>query len=230
MKLKSLITAVLAVSVLFSIISAPAWGLQARQGDLDRGRDRYKKRDYVVDKRYNHNRRYPRPGLRVKRLPPNAHYRPYRSGRYYYRDGVWYSPVWGGYSVVRPPIGMTIRYLPPYYTTIWVGGIPYYYVDGIYYVWRSDPGIYVVTDPPPESEVSEEPPQSKRLYIYPKTGQSEEQQETDRYECHRWSAEQTGFDPTRPAGNVTAEQHADQSREYQRAMKACLEARDYSVQ
>jgi len=33
------------------------------------------------------------------------------------------------------------------------------------------------------------------LMIYPKKGQSEEQQGKDKYECHAWSVQQTGFDP-----------------------------------
>ena len=36
------------------------------------------------------------------------------------------------------------------------------------------------------------------LAIYPSRGQSQEQQDRDRYECHNWSVGQTGFDPTRP--------------------------------
>lgn len=34
------------------------------------------------------------------------------------------------------------------------------------------------------------------LYIYPKNGQSEELQRRDRYECHVWAADQSGFDPS----------------------------------
>ena len=36
------------------------------------------------------------------------------------------------------------------------------------------------------------------LYIYPKDGQSDEQQKKDRYECHMWAVQQTGYDPTAP--------------------------------
>lgn len=35
-------------------------------------------------------------------------------------------------------------------------------------------------------------------YIYPSKGQSQETQSRDRYECHTWAVQQTGFDPTRP--------------------------------
>ena len=56
------------------------------------------------------------------------------------------------------------------------------------------------------------------------------EQAADRYECHRWSVEQTGFDPSQPGGNVQEEQHQGKRLEYQRGMKACLEALNYSVQ
>lgn len=36
------------------------------------------------------------------------------------------------------------------------------------------------------------------LFIYPTKGQSPEQQSRDRYECHAWAVQQTGFDPTNP--------------------------------
>jgi YMGG-like Gly-zipper len=36
------------------------------------------------------------------------------------------------------------------------------------------------------------------LLIYPAKGQSTEQLEKDRYECHRWAVGQSGFDPSKP--------------------------------
>ncbi|MBK6658466.1 MAG: glycine zipper family protein [Proteobacteria bacterium] len=33
-------------------------------------------------------------------------------------------------------------------------------------------------------------------FVYPKAGQSEQQQSKDRYECHQWAVQQTGFDPS----------------------------------
>lgn len=35
------------------------------------------------------------------------------------------------------------------------------------------------------------------VYTYPAKGQSQEQQDRDRYECHSWAVKQTGFDPSR---------------------------------
>lgn len=34
------------------------------------------------------------------------------------------------------------------------------------------------------------------IYIYPNKGQTTQQQSRDRYECHVWAAQQSGFDPT----------------------------------
>lgn len=34
--------------------------------------------------------------------------------------------------------------------------------------------------------------------IYPKKGQTPEQMGKDRYECHVWAVQQSGFDPTQP--------------------------------
>lgn len=36
-----------------------------------------------------------------------------------------------------------------------------------------------------------------KVYFYPLQGQSEAQQERDRYDCYVWAARQTGFDPSR---------------------------------
>jgi hypothetical protein len=192
--------------------------------------DNYEKRGYVLDRRYNHNRHYPKPGLLFKDLPRGSRFSPYRRHRYYYNEGVWYLPSSSGFTVVIPPYGLTVPVLPPFYTTIWVGGVPYYYADDVYYRWRPEDRVYVVAEPPAEIEVIEQSSLQEEIFIYPKEGQSEGQQATDRYECHRWAITQTGFDPTQPGGNVPAEQHAAKRLEYQRAMKACLEARNYSVQ
>jgi hypothetical protein len=53
------------------------------------------------------------------------------------------------------------------------------------------PPRVVAVQPPP-------PPPPPRLYVYPAKGQSPEQTERDRYECHIWAVQQTGVDPSRP--------------------------------
>jgi hypothetical protein len=53
--------------------------------------------------------------------------------------------------------------------------------------------------------------QNSGLYVYPAKGQSQEQQQKDRYECHSWAVQQTGVDPARPqtmtASSSTSQQY-----------------------
>ena len=42
------------------------------------------------------------------------------------------------------------------------------------------------------------PAMAQQMYIYPTQNQSPDQQNRDRYECHIWAVQQTGFDPTNP--------------------------------
>lgn len=186
-------------------------------------------RNYVLDKRYDHNRYYPPTGYRLPRLPTGYRVLHYHDRPYYYYGGIWYLYTGVYFTVTMPPIGITVPILPPYYTTIWIGGVPYYYANGVYYIWQPVQRVYVVTDPPPASSVSEEPTEPAKLFIYPRKGQSAEQQAKDRYECHAWAAKESGFDPTRAGGGVPVEQYVSKRDDYHRAMKACLEARGYSV-
>lgn len=41
------------------------------------------------------------------------------------------------------------------------------------------------------------------IYAYPAKGQSQAQQDRDRYECHSWAVKQTGFDPSRAPAPVS---------------------------
>jgi len=52
-----------------------------------------------------------------------------------------------------------------------------------------------VTAPPVTYRVPAPPPQ--RVFVYPAHGQSPDQTERDRYECHTWAVQQTGVDPSR---------------------------------
>jgi hypothetical protein len=40
----------------------------------------------------------------------------------------------------------------------------------------------------------------ENLMIYPNQGQNPDQQSKDRYECHTWAVQQSGFDPANPQG------------------------------
>ena len=42
-------------------------------------------------------------------------------------------------------------------------------------------------------------PVAPRVYFFPTQGQTAEQQDRDRYDCHTWAVGQTGYDPSRRA-------------------------------
>ena len=49
----------------------------------------------------------------------------------------------------------------------------------------------VMVAPPP-------PPPPQKIFVYPNNGQTAQQTDRDRYECHVWAVQQTGVDPSRP--------------------------------
>jgi hypothetical protein len=52
--------------------------------------------------------------------------------------------------------------------------------------------------------------QNSGLYIYPSKGQSEAQQNKDKYECNTWAVSQTGFDPNKAQTTSTTQQQKPQ--------------------
>jgi hypothetical protein len=154
-------------------------------------------------------------------------------GGYGYRGGWGYG--WrGGYGGYYGPwgwgglgLGLYFATLPLYYSTVWWGGVPYYYADDTYYRWDGTVNQYETVSPPPglQAPAAGQSSAGSELIAYPKNGQSQEQQGKDKYECYRWAADQTGFDPTQPGGGSAPGRRAD----YSRAQAACLEGRGYSV-
>ena len=110
-------------------------------------------------------------------------------------------------------------------------GVPYYYANDTYYVWNGEQQEYEVVQPAAEidSAGTTQPPSSGTLFVYPKNGQSSEQQTRDRYECNRSAVEQSGYDPTQTGGGVAPEAAPGKRADYIRAESACLDARGYSV-
>jgi len=186
---------------------------------------------YSLDNRYQHNRYYPSRGTSFHAVPWGGSRVYYRGSPYFFHEGAWYRPWGPRYVVVAPPIGIGISVLPPYFTTLWFGGVRYYYADDTYYLWHPDTQQYVVTAPPPGAAQGPDNAgvASPDVYAYPNQGQSAEQQSTDRYECHTWAVQQSGFDPTQPLGGVAASDAAGKRADYQRAEGACLEGRGYTV-
>jgi len=59
-----------------------------------------------------------------------------------------------------------------------------------------------VTPPPRTVRVAAPPPPPPApVYVYPAQGQSPEQTDRDKYECHVWAVQQTGVDPSRPGAS-----------------------------
>ena len=163
-------------------------------------------------------------------------------GAYGWRGGFGYRGGWRGYGFYPGwgwgglGYGLFFGALPFYYSTLWWEGVPYYYAAGDYYRWNSDVGEYETVPAPPglQSQVGAQQP-STDLFVYPKNGQSVEQQARDKFECYSWAKAQTGFDPTQPGGTAAggrappAAEWAAKRQDYARAQTACLEGRGYSV-
>ena len=176
----------------------------------------------------------PRPGYWAR--PWGPRWVPHYWGGGYWRGAFW-PHVYLGWD-----FPWFLATLPVGYATYYWGGVPYYYWQGVYYAWNPDYGNYVVTDPPPLTggvvEGATVPPAAGQpgetggrgamsLFVYPKNGQSDQQTQNDRYQCHQWAVGQTGFDPTNSANESQAATATPEN--YKRAVTACLEARGYSV-
>ena len=150
----------------------------------------------------------------------------------------------GGWGLLG--YGLFFGALPLYYSTLWWNNVPYYYADANYYSWNAAAGEYETVRPPPEveSQVAPQEPAATDLFVYPKNNQNADLQARDRYECHRWATDQSGFDPTQPGGVPALAPGAEAApapgpstagpapttrQDYLRAQAACLEARGYSV-
>lgn len=173
----------------------------------------------VFDNRYHHDHYYPAPGYVAPRVPYGAVVVGAGPSRYWFHGGVWYRPYGPGFRVVLPPFGLVIPLLPPAYVTLTLGGLPYYYAGGVYY--QAVPEGYVVVAPPPEAATAQVmpaplPPKPKaEPIIYPRNGQSPEQQENDRRDCNRWATSQP---------NAQAD-----SSVFNRAVEACMDGRGYTM-
>ncbi len=156
------------------------------------------------------------------KAPPKGHHRVVHKGKpYFYHNGRFYRNSNGAYLTITAPIGAIVPALPGGYVTVGVGVNRYFHKSGVYY--RHTPDGYVVITKPAPAQAVPASSGSNGLIIYSAAGQSDEQKGRDKYECHEWAVDETSFDPT--DSNSDPQLRAD----YQRAMGACLEARDYVV-
>jgi hypothetical protein len=220
------------IATLSLALLAPTLSQADRHDDRDHRNEHY-------DVRHGHNHYYPARGFEVRAVPHEARVVVWGGERLWFHEGVWYRPHGHGFVVIAPPFGVFVPVLPAFATLVVLGGIQYYYANEAYYRYYPEQGGYQVVAPPegeagppgqpPPNGGPPMPPPSDNIFIYPKNGQPPEQQARDRYECHRWAADQTSFDPTRPAGGVPPEVAASKRADYMRAQQACLEARGYTV-
>lgn len=125
-----------------------------------------------LDARFSHNHYYPSRGYEVRDLPRDRVIINGPRGRFFFSGGVWYAPRGDRFVVVSAPIGVFVPVLPPYYTTVWIGGIPYYYADDTYYAWRESDRQYEVVPPPDDRQPeTTQPPPNDDIFVYPKNGQ-----------------------------------------------------------
>lgn len=113
------------------------------------------------------------------------------------------------------------RYFPSYLSFSY--GYPYYGYRGFYPSSYYGFGFSLAPRYRPPRREKQQTVRAQRLYVYPAGGQSEAQLAEDRYQCHVWSADNTGYDPTLGAGT------AAEADNYSRAFTACMEGRDYVV-
>jgi hypothetical protein len=118
-----------------------------------------------------------------------------------------------------------VHTLPVGFIAFSLGLSTYYFVNDTYYIWDEPRQAYAVVEKPEGADNAIAEATTGRLFVYPKEGQSEEQQAKDRYDCHRWAVTESRIDPTLEDETYSIEQ----KRDYQRAMAACLEGRGYTV-
>lgn len=164
-----------------------------------------------------------RPGHTIDHFPDRYWKVPYRGDDYFYSGGYWYRPHGGRYVVVTPPLGVRVDYLPPYAREVWLGGALFFLVADTYYQYLADSREYVVVNPPVAAPVPVGG--GYDVVAYPMYGQGQEQQDQDRYQCHRWAVNQSGFDPA----TATYAPPANVADNYRRALGACFSGRGYSI-
>jgi hypothetical protein len=138
----------------------------------------------------------------------------YGGNPYYYANDVYYtySPDYNGYVATDPPPvadpngagpGAAPQYAPPPPASAQPDSTP----------------------PPDNGDQGQAPNQPTnydtgavpgQIFMYPKNGQSAQQQAIDKAECQQWASSQAG-------------QVSQNGSDYQRAMAACVEGRGYSA-
>jgi uncharacterized protein DUF6515 len=75
------------------------------------------------DNRFSHNQYYHDRGYSVPGIPRGAYEIHHGGESYWYHGGEWYRHGGGVSIVIGAPIGAFVPVLPPFYSTVWWGGV-----------------------------------------------------------------------------------------------------------
>ncbi|MGA0557512.1 DUF6515 family protein [Larkinella sp. VNQ87] len=123
---------------------------------------RIQRQTVVVHHRY---RAYPRWGYRTTVIPRSTTVIYHGRVGYRYVDGVFYKPLGRTFVVVPPPVGLVIPVLPAGFVTITIGGAPFFYHYGTYYVKVSGQNQYRVVPPPAGAQVDSLPQGYEKIVL-----------------------------------------------------------------
>jgi len=118
-----------------AVLSVSLAHAQERRERREHERERFQTPHWVFDDRFHHNHYYPAVGYAVDALPAGNVVVNFRSGRFWFHSGVWFQPA---------------------YSTVYIGGVPYYYANDVYYIQQ--PGGYAVAEPLMVASQSPPPP------------------------------------------------------------------------
>ena len=102
------------------------------------------------DGRFSHNQYYYDRGYTIaktRRWAGSENFAARTVGGIGVNGGNWYRWRGGAWVVSAAPVGLFyVPWLPPYFTTVWWNGIPYYYANDTYYIWDDAQHAYKVVD------------------------------------------------------------------------------------
>ncbi len=93
---------------------------------------------------------------RIPHLPAGHNQIMVNQHPYFYFNGIFYQTGPGGFFVTRAPLGARISILPFGYATLQIGTVPYYYYYGTYYRYLPEEKVYLVVEPPFQTQTAEQ--------------------------------------------------------------------------
>lgn len=110
--------------------------------------------------------RSPHFGSVRRSMPRGARAIRFNGNVYNFHKGVYYRPHGRKYIITRPPVGLRIGFLPPYYFSLNIGMHPYFYYYGTFYAPISgETEQYEVVEPPIGALVDQLPNDCEEVVI-----------------------------------------------------------------